>query len=67
MSETTIQLKPNGPYLVTGPCTLIDETGNKIPTGEKIWLCRCGTSATKPICDGSHKKNCTEPGRTSPV
>ncbi|HUB27447.1 MAG TPA: CDGSH iron-sulfur domain-containing protein [Tepidisphaeraceae bacterium] len=58
MSDTTIQLKPNGPYLVTGPCTLLDENGNKLPTGEKIWLCRCGASATKPICDGSHKTAC---------
>lgn len=55
MSETTIQLKPNGPYLVTGPCILLDENGNKIETKEKAFLCRCGASHTKPFCDGSHK------------
>jgi len=55
MSEVTIQLKPNGPYLVTGPCTVVDENGNKLATGDKTWLCRCGASKTKPLCDGTHK------------
>jgi CDGSH-type Zn-finger protein len=63
MSETTVQLKPNGPYLVTGPITLIDETGNKLPTTDKTWLCRCGQSAAKPFCDGSHKKTIEVTGK----
>ena len=63
MPDTTIQIKPKGPYLVTGPCVLLDENGNKIETGEKTWLCRCGQSATKPICDGSHKTVAAEPGK----
>jgi CDGSH iron-sulfur domain-containing protein 3 len=69
-TETTIHLKPNGPYMVVGPCTLLDENGNRIETKEKTFLCRCGASMTKPICDGSHKKLAappTEPGRVGPV
>jgi CDGSH-type Zn-finger protein len=24
--------------------------------GDTIFLCRCGSSANKPYCDGTHKK-----------
>ena len=24
--------------------------------GEKKWICMCGLSKTKPLCDGSHKQ-----------
>ena len=33
-----------------------DEDGNVIKEGEKVYLCRCGFSANKPFCDGSHKR-----------
>ena len=46
----------NGPYLVRGPLDLVDAAGNAmhIPAGKSAALCRCGTSASKPFCDGSH-------------
>lgn len=50
-----IKLKPNGPYLVQGEFTIIDENGNEI-TPKKGALCRCGGSTTKPYCDGTHSK-----------
>lgn len=50
-----IQLRPNGPYLVQGDFTLIDEAGNEIQPVKKA-LCRCGGSVTKPYCDGTHSK-----------
>jgi len=56
MADTTIQTKPNGPYLVTGDFTLLDSQGQRIEVRGKVSLCRCGASAIKPICDGAHKK-----------
>jgi CDGSH-type Zn-finger protein len=55
MADVVIKARPNGPYLVTGPVTLIDSQGNEVPIGrETIALCRCGGSTTKPFCDGTH-------------
>lgn len=53
-----IKARENGPYLVTGPITLTDCEGNEyVLEGPNIALCRCGGSATKPFCDGTHKQN----------
>lgn len=56
MSETTITTRPNGPLLVSGPCKVVDANGNAFDTGGRpvVALCRCGHSANKPFCDGSH-------------
>ena len=57
MAEVTIQVLKNGPYLVKGPVELKDGEGKPIPAAEPtVALCRCGHSANKPLCDGSHKK-----------
>jgi CDGSH-type Zn-finger protein len=46
----------DGPILVRGPFTLVDQDGNEIATHQAtIALCRCGRSARKPFCDGTHK------------
>lgn len=50
-----IRLSVNGPLLVKGTCTLVDDKGNAIETGDTFALCRCGSSRKKPFCDGSHK------------
>ena len=56
MPETSIRIRENGPYLVTGAVTLVDHDGNDIVVeGQTIALCRCGQSNTKPFCDGTHK------------
>lgn len=47
---------PNGPVQVEGPLTLKNARGDVIYQGEKCFLCRCGASANKPMCDGSHAK-----------
>jgi CDGSH-type Zn-finger protein len=61
----------NGPYLVSGSVPLAVETiepnaegqswewvaGRGIPAGERYALCRCGASANKPFCDGTHARN----------
>lgn len=45
----------DGPLWVTGgiPVTLAD--GTTLETRNRVTLCRCGASANKPLCDGSHK------------
>ena len=45
----------NGPLLVRGPLTVMGADGGT-SRGIKGALCRCGTSATKPFCDGSHRE-----------
>jgi CDGSH-type Zn-finger protein/truncated hemoglobin YjbI/ferredoxin len=51
-----IQTARNGPYLVTN-ARLRDHLGQDIPAPPQVALCRCGRSATKPLCDGSHAGN----------
>lgn len=53
--SVTIRTKPNGPYVVEGDFTIIDENGNEQQPLKKS-LCRCGGSTTKPYCDGTHSK-----------
>ncbi len=55
MAEVTITIRPNGPYIVSGPVSLRDVDGNEFtPEGPVFKLCRCGGSTTKPFCDGTH-------------
>ncbi len=46
---------PNGPYLVKGLKNFANKKGS-IETKETMALCRCGGSANKPFCDGTHAK-----------
>ncbi|MDH3458064.1 MAG: CDGSH iron-sulfur domain-containing protein [Gemmatimonadota bacterium] len=54
--DTTIKIRKNGPYLVTGVCKVTDHEGNAIEVKENFVLCRCGASTNKPFCDGTHNK-----------
>jgi CDGSH-type Zn-finger protein len=56
VNDATITPTDNGPYLVQGTVTLLDAEGNTYEVTDTIALCRCGLSATKPFCDGSHEK-----------
>ena len=49
-------LVPNGPIRVAGKFTVVDDKGEVLAEMEKASLCRCGMSANKPFCDGSHKR-----------
>jgi len=57
MSECKIQVRDNGPFLVTGPAVVTDAAGNvfDLKGKETFALCRCGVSANRPFCDGAHK------------
>lgn len=52
----TITAYPDGPLLVRGEIDLVDAEGEPIERHRRtIALCRCGLSAIKPFCDGTHK------------
>ncbi|HEX3469674.1 MAG TPA: CDGSH iron-sulfur domain-containing protein [Silvibacterium sp.] len=57
-NEVKITVRPNGPYRVEGSIKLLDPNGGEWDlTGKPaISLCRCGASANKPFCDGTHAK-----------
>ena len=57
--ENTTQFRviKNGPLEVTGIFTISGIDGKPIDVIPPAYLCRCGGSANKPFCDGSHKKN----------
>ena len=47
---------PDGPLLLRGNFTLRTPDGEVIDPGRAtVALCRCGKSAIKPFCDGTHK------------
>ena len=46
----------NGPLGVEGNLEVIAASGRRIAIKQKAFMCRCGASANKPFCDGSHKQ-----------
>ena len=54
--DVTIQPLPDGPYEILGLVDLLDADGEVVRSAQKLFLCRCGASKTKPYCDGSHKE-----------
>jgi CDGSH-type Zn-finger protein/truncated hemoglobin YjbI len=53
----SIQATHNGPYLVTNVPVIRTHLGQPLPVPPQVALCRCGGSAHKPFCDGSHAGN----------
>ena len=54
--DVTIQVYDDGPLIVRGPAVLLDSAGREVDPGRRtVALCRCGRSARKPFCDGSHR------------
>lgn len=53
----TIECLPNGPYLVKQLESLQNAQGAPLAAQPVMALCRCGGSASKPFCDGSHLYN----------
>lgn len=54
----TIKVRQNGSLLIEGEdVTLVDWNGVAYPLAKRPFaLCRCGASARKPFCDGSHNR-----------
>lgn len=54
--DTKVEVAPNGPLLVYGNLTVRDQQGTETKKYKVTAFCRCGLSANKPYCDGSHVK-----------
>ncbi len=68
--KTRVQVLKDGPYQVQGEVPISWQTivtneegesvgwkeGDRLPTTANAHLCRCGHSAKKPFCDGTHKR-----------
>lgn len=53
-SETKVEILENGPLLVHGTLNVQHKDGVKESKINVTAFCRCGESANKPYCDGSH-------------
>jgi len=51
----TVAPRADGPILVEGPVALTAPDGS-VDVHDRLFLCRCGSSSTKPFCDGTHKR-----------
>jgi CDGSH-type Zn-finger protein/uncharacterized Fe-S cluster protein YjdI len=51
-----IDPQTNGPLRVRGNLEILSGTGRAVARVTSAYLCRCGGSANKPFCDGTHAK-----------
>jgi CDGSH-type Zn-finger protein len=51
-----IAVTSDGPYFVSGGLAVTRADGQPMDARNRMTLCRCGQSANKPLCDGSHKE-----------
>jgi hypothetical protein len=49
-----IAVTPDGPLWVTGGVMVERSDGKPLESRNRVTLCRCGASKTKPLCDGAH-------------
>jgi uncharacterized Fe-S cluster protein YjdI len=63
-SKTSIEVIPNGPVKVGGPCEVQMPDGTSQTVEKGVFLCRCGASTNKPFCDGSHRSADFSPDQT---
>jgi CDGSH-type Zn-finger protein len=55
---TKVTVRNDGSILIDGDFEILDPQGEKFGLAGRtsIGLCRCGQSANKPFCDGSHAR-----------
>lgn len=53
--STKVIVSKGGPLLIKGPLTIELSDGTVEEKSGMTALCRCGASANKPYCDGSHQ------------
>ena len=49
-----VSIIDDGPIWVTGSIPVTSSDGESLEIRPRVTLCRCGQSANKPFCDGSH-------------
>jgi uncharacterized Fe-S cluster protein YjdI len=54
--EVTVDPRPNGPLFLRGRVRIVDDDGQVVREDTRVALCRCGGSANKPFCDGTHRR-----------
>jgi uncharacterized Fe-S cluster protein YjdI len=52
----TVVPATNGPLFLRGRFRIEDADGGLVRDDTRLALCRCGQSANKPFCDGSHRR-----------
>ena len=55
--DTRVEVLPKGPLLVHGKLAVTLADGSVEAKERSTAFCRCGASANKPYCDGSHRTN----------
>ena len=55
-SEVVVETIPNGPLMVYGTVRIRKADGTAEVHSKTTAFCRCGLSANKPFCDGTHAK-----------
>jgi uncharacterized Fe-S cluster protein YjdI len=53
-TRVLVHAMPDGPLIVEGAVTVRDASGAVLREADRVSLCRCGASASKPFCDGAH-------------
>jgi CDGSH-type Zn-finger protein len=58
MSDVKVTVRNNGPLRIEGEIQVLDQDGKPFGLAGRtlLSLCRCGHSANKPFCDGTHAK-----------
>ena len=58
MSKTKLTINSNGSVKIDGDFEIVDAQGNEYGLQGRtiVSICRCGLSANKPFCDGTHSK-----------
>lgn len=54
--EVHVNVSANGPLLLNGRVQITHSDGRMESRDGATALCRCGASANKPYCDGSHRR-----------
>ncbi|MDZ7773390.1 MAG: CDGSH iron-sulfur domain-containing protein [Balneolaceae bacterium] len=54
--KNSIAVSPDGPLYLRGRIRVEDHNGELLLEDTRLALCRCGQSANKPLCDGSHSE-----------